>query len=180
MSSTTSPFLPPAPSGARRWWDSTVVAFVDHEVKVTAVSDGEAIVGMYFDCQEPRPAFVEDEWVNDAGPVASAIEQLQAYTAGDLTEFDLPLRPAGTDFQIHVWESLIGIPYGVTTTYGRIANDLGRPTGSRAVGAAVGANPIGIVVPCHRVIGANGSLTGYAGGMDNKISLLRLEGVTAV
>jgi methylated-DNA-[protein]-cysteine S-methyltransferase len=106
--------------------------------------------------------------------------QLEAYAAGELTSFDLLLHPQGTAFQHDVWDALLEIPYGVTTTYGRIADQIGRPTGSRAVGAAVGANPIGIVIPCHRVIGANGSLTGYAGGLENKVALLQLEGITAV
>ena len=79
-----------------------------------------------------------------------------------------------------MWAALTAIPYGTTTTYGKIAAEVGRPTGSRAVGAAVGANPIGIVIPCHRVVGADGSLTGYGGGLDNKVALLRLEGVSAL
>ena len=101
--------------------------------------------------------------------------QLTEYFAGERTAFDLPLRPAGAPFQLRVWQKLATIPYGETTSYGEIAAELGHPTASRAVGAANGRNPIAIVVPCHRVIGANGSLTGYAGGLECKRALLDLE-----
>jgi methylated-DNA-[protein]-cysteine S-methyltransferase len=104
-----------------------------------------------------------------------ARRQLTEYFAGERTEFDLPLRPTGAPFQLRVWEKLATIPYGETVSYGEIARELGHPTASRAVGAANGRNPIAIVVPCHRVIGANGSLTGYAGGLDQKRALLDLE-----
>ena len=104
-----------------------------------------------------------------------ARRQLTEYFAGERTTFDLPLRPTGAPFQLRVWERLATIPYGETTSYGEIAAELGQPTASRAVGAANGRNPIAIVVPCHRVIGANGSLTGYAGGLDQKRALLDLE-----
>ena len=104
-----------------------------------------------------------------------ARDQLAEYFAGERRDFDLPLRPAGAPFQLRVWERLNRIPYGETVSYGEIARELGSPTASRAVGAANGRNPIAIVVPCHRVIGANGSLTGYAGGLDQKRALLDLE-----
>jgi len=104
-----------------------------------------------------------------------ARRQLTEYFAGERTEFDLPLRPTGAPFQLRVWEKLATIPYGETVSYGEIARELGHPTASRAVGAANGRNPIAIVVPCHRVIGANGSLTGYAGGLEQKRALLDLE-----
>ena len=104
-----------------------------------------------------------------------ARRQLTEYFAGERTEFDLSLRPTGAPFQFRVWEKLATIPYGETVSYGEIARELGHPTASRAVGAANGRNPIAIVVPCHRVIGANGSLTGYAGGLDQKRALLDLE-----
>jgi methylated-DNA-[protein]-cysteine S-methyltransferase len=103
---------------------------------------------------------------------------MRAYFAGELTEFDLEFEAHGTPFQERVWEALKKIPYGTTTTYGRITAELGlEPVQARAVGGAVGSNPLGIVVPCHRVIGANGKLTGYAGGLENKEALLVLEGV---
>ncbi len=110
--------------------------------------------------------------------LGAARAQLAEYFAGRRRVFDLPLRPEGTDFQQRVWAVLAGVPWGTTTTYGRIAADLRLPPGtSRAVGAANGANPIPVVLPCHRVIGSDGTLTGYAGGLERKATLLRLEGV---
>ncbi|KQX12403.1 cysteine methyltransferase [Streptomyces sp. Root431] len=111
----------------------------------------------------------------DPRPFGEAIRQLDAYFAGELTEFDLPLHLVGTPFQLRVWEELRRIPYGETRTYGELAEALGNPTASRAVGLANGKNPVGIVVPCHRVVGAGGSLTGYGGGLDRKQRLLALE-----
>lgn len=102
--------------------------------------------------------------------------QLDAYFAGSLREFDLPLAPRGTQFQLRVWRALLEIPYGETWSYADVARRLDSPTATRAVGAANGRNPLPIVVPCHRVIGADGSLTGYGGGLEIKRSLLRLEG----
>jgi len=111
-----------------------------------------------------------------ADPVlAAAASQLGAYFSGELTSFDLPLALAGTGFQRAVWEGLQGIPYGETISYGELARRIGQPSASRAVGLANGRNPVSIVVPCHRVIGADGSLTGYGGGMDRKRFLLGLE-----
>jgi methylated-DNA-[protein]-cysteine S-methyltransferase len=104
-----------------------------------------------------------------------AVEQLREYFAGERLEFDLPLAPRGTPFQLEVWQALRTIPYGATTSYGAIARAIGRPSGFRAVGMANGRNPISIVVPCHRVIGASGALTGYGGGLDRKEWLLALE-----
>src|SRR5262249_54668748 len=97
------------------------------------------------------------------------------YFAGQLRKFDLPLRMKGTAFQLAVWRALRDIPYGVTTSYGELARRVGNPKGSRAVGLANGSNPIAIIVPCHRVIGSNGKLTGYGGGLNNKETLLALE-----
>jgi methylated-DNA-[protein]-cysteine S-methyltransferase len=105
----------------------------------------------------------------------AARKQLDAYFAGRLKSFDLPLAPRGTDFQRQVWKALTRIPYGETTSYGAIARQVGEPGAARAVGAANGANPICIIVPCHRVIGADGSLTGFGGGLDRKRFLLSLE-----
>jgi methylated-DNA-[protein]-cysteine S-methyltransferase len=104
-----------------------------------------------------------------------AVKQLKAYFAGDLHDFDLPLRMEGTPFQLSVWRALREIPYGETISYGELARRIGNPSGSRAVGLANGSNPIAIVVPCHRVIGSNGKLTGYGGGLENKELLLNLE-----
>jgi O-6-methylguanine DNA methyltransferase len=109
--------------------------------------------------------------------LAGAIAQLHEYFAGARETFSVPLRPAGTPFQLSVWRALEEIPYGYTRTYRDIACAIGRPTATRAVGAANGQNPLPIFIPCHRVIGSNGSLTGFGGGLDVKLALLRLEGV---
>lgn len=114
-------------------------------------------------------------WDPDEDAFADAVAQLGAYFAGDLREFDLELDMIGTDFQRRVWTALLTIPYGETRTYGEIAQQIGSPGASRAVGLANGHNPVGIIVPCHRVIGANGSLTGYGGGLDRKRQLLDME-----
>jgi methylated-DNA-[protein]-cysteine S-methyltransferase len=116
------------------------------------------------------------EWRDDPTAFPDAVEQLDAYFAGELTEFDVAMRLDGTDFQKRVWNALVDIPYGETTSYGELAERVGRPGAARAVGLANGHNPIAIIVPCHRVIGANGSLTGYGGGLERKQALLGLEG----
>jgi methylated-DNA-[protein]-cysteine S-methyltransferase len=114
-------------------------------------------------------------WVEDAELFAEAIDQLGEYFAGERREFDLELEPRGTDFDRAVWAQLMEIPYGATTSYGEVARAIGRPDRARAVGAANGRNPLPIVVPCHRVIGADGSLVGYGGGLELKRRLLELE-----
>ena len=111
-----------------------------------------------------------------SSPVLSdAAAQLEAYFAGELDRFELPLSPHGTAFQRRVWDQVAAIPYGATTTYGAIAAAIGRPSACRAVGAANGRNPLPIVVPCHRVLGSEGALTGYGGGLERKRALLDLE-----
>lgn len=117
----------------------------------------------------------EGDWIHDDKPFADAIRQLNEYFAGERHEFDLPLRLDGTEFQLLVLEELRRIPYGETTSYGAVAKRIGRPKAVRAVGAANGRNPIPIIVPCHRVIGSSGDLTGFGGGLDTKRALLRLE-----
>jgi len=118
----------------------------------------------------------DPDWREDPVPFAAAAEQLSAYFDGDLKEFDLPLAPRGSEFRRRVWAALDDIPYGGTVTYGELAAAAGQPpTSVRAVAGAVGANPLLIIRPCHRVIGANGSLTGFAAGLDAKRLLLRLE-----
>jgi len=112
----------------------------------------------------------------DVETLAPALAQLREYFSRTRREFDLPLDVRGTAFQRAVWAEVAHIPYGATTTYGEIAQRIGRPGAARAVGAAVGANPLPILIPCHRVIGAGGSLTGYGGGLEVKAALLRLEG----
>ena len=114
-------------------------------------------------------------WEPDEGAFPDAVEQLAAYFAGDRIEFDLELDLIGTEFRRRVWAALLTIPYGETRSYGEIARQIGAPGAFRAVGLANGHNPIGIIVPCHRVIGSNGSLTGYGGGLDRKRALLELE-----
>jgi methylated-DNA-[protein]-cysteine S-methyltransferase len=121
--------------------------------------------------QKPR-----EEWRESArGPVGEAIRQLREYFAGARTDFDLPLAPEGTEFQRSVWRRLQEIPYGETISYGELARRIGNPQASRAVGSANGSNPIPIVIPCHRVIGSNGKLTGFGGGLPVKEALLGLE-----
>lgn len=113
----------------------------------------------------------------EAQVLREATEQLSAYLAGELRAFELPLAPVGTAFQQAVWMALREIPFGASTSYGAIAAALPTPSAARAVGTAVGRNPIGIIVPCHRVLGSSGALTGYAGGLERKRHLLELEGL---
>ncbi|OBK12616.1 methylated-DNA--[protein]-cysteine S-methyltransferase [Mycobacterium asiaticum] len=114
-------------------------------------------------------------WTRDDDAFAEAVRQLDAYFAGELTDFDVELDLGGTPFQQRVWNALLTIPYGETRSYGEIAQQINAPGAARAVGLANGHNPIAIVVPCHRVIGASGKLTGYGGGLDRKQTLLALE-----
>ncbi|MFD5567793.1 methylated-DNA--[protein]-cysteine S-methyltransferase [Streptomyces cadmiisoli] len=141
---------------------------------LTLVADDGALCGLYMTDQRHRPP-EETFGEPDEAPFAEAEEQLEAYFAGELKEFTLELRLHGTPFQRSVWERLRGIPYGETRTYGELADTLGNPQASRAVGLANGRNPVGIIVPCHRVIGASGGLTGYGGGLERKQRLLDFE-----
>lgn len=146
---------------------------------LTLVSDGGALTGVFM--QTHRHAPPTEAWgplveVREAPPVLQdAASQLSAYFAGERTDFDLPLAPVGTDFQRRVWAALETIPYGTTWSYAQLADRIGSPGAARAVGLANGRNPISIVVPCHRVVGADGSLTGYGGGVERKRALLSLE-----
>lgn len=117
----------------------------------------------------------EPDWIFSDKPFAAAREQLTAYFAGERKSFDLKLKPVGTEFQLQVLGELQKIPYGITTSYGEIAKRIGRPKAVRAVGAANGRNPIPIIIPCHRVIGSTGKLTGFGGGIPTKKALLKLE-----
>jgi methylated-DNA-[protein]-cysteine S-methyltransferase len=138
------------------------------------------LAGVWFVGQRHGPD--SSGWRDDPGhPVlCEAIAQLRAYFAGERFGFDLPLDlQGGTPFQQDVWSALQAIPPGGTTSYGELARRLGKPQAARAIGAAVGRNPVSIVVPCHRVLGTGGGLTGYAGGLERKTALLRLEGVLA-
>jgi methylated-DNA-[protein]-cysteine S-methyltransferase len=146
---------------------------------LTLVSDGEALTAVYMETHRHAPdpeAWGARSDTADAPPVLQeAARQLTAYFAGELTEFDLPLAAAGTAFQQRVWAALATIPYGRTWSYAELAQEIGAPGAARAVGLANGRNPISIVVPCHRVVGADGSLTGYGGGVERKQALLALE-----
>ncbi|WP_435283949.1 methylated-DNA--[protein]-cysteine S-methyltransferase [Streptomyces koelreuteriae] len=146
---------------------------------LTLVADDGVLCGLYMTDQRHRPP-EETFGTRDDTLFTEAEEQLQAYFAGDLKDFTVELRLTGTPFQRTVWEQLSRIPYGETRTYGQLAATLGTPTASRAVGLANGRNPIGIIVPCHRVVGANGSLTGYGGGLDRKRRLLEFESGAAL
>ncbi len=128
----------------------------------------------------PRVMRPHPGWVRSAEPFSAAASQLALYFAGSLREFHLNLAPQGTPFQRAVWEALLRIPYGETLSYGELARRLGHPHGARAVGLANGANPLPVIVPCHRVIGADGTLTGFGGGLPIKRALLALEGAACV
>jgi len=149
---------------------------------LTLVATDGVLSGLYMTGQRHRPP--EENFGMGAGsddtPFGEAIDQLDAYFSGDLKEFTLELHLDGTPFQRRVWEQLQLIPYGETRSYGELADAVGSPGASRAVGLANGKNPIGIIVPCHRVVGANGSLTGYGGGLDRKKRLLDFESGTAL
>jgi methylated-DNA-[protein]-cysteine S-methyltransferase len=146
---------------------------------LTVVAEDGAIVGLYMSLQRHRP---DDAMLGEAAPSGqqgalfdAAAEQIEAYFAGTLTRFTLPLAPKGSFFQSRVWSALREIPYGQTESYGELALRIGSPGAARAVGLANGRNPIGIIIPCHRVVGADGRLTGYGGGLDRKKQLLDLE-----
>jgi methylated-DNA-[protein]-cysteine S-methyltransferase len=150
---------------------TTFTTTIDSPVgPLVLTSDGTALTGVLFDAE------VDPGWSTEPCAVLDRVSaQLGEYFAGVRTEFDLPLEPAGTPFQRSTWLALREIPYAETINYGQLALRVGNPKASRAVGLANGRNPISIVVPCHRVIGADGSLTGYGGGLDRKRLLLDLE-----
>lgn len=145
--------------------------------RLLLTSDGMALTGLYM--EPSRKARSTAGWSEDltAAPLAAAVRQLTEYFAGARRKFNLPLRLEGTAFQQRVWQELTEIRYGETWSYGQLARRIGNPSASRAVGLANGSNPISILVPCHRVIGADGSLTGYGGGLERKRWLLAHEGL---
>jgi O-6-methylguanine DNA methyltransferase len=146
---------------------------------LTLVARDGVLAGLYMTEHRHQPAlenFGPRAEPADLPALARAAEQLAAYFAGDRTDFDIDLTVLGTPFQQRVWSALRDIPYGETVSYGELAVTLGQPTASRAVGLANGKNPVSIIVPCHRVVGANGSLTGYGGGLERKRWLLGFEG----
>ena len=134
--------------------------------------DGLAVVGFPTGKMRREP---EPDWIEDASTFAEAVKQLDQYFAGQRQSFNLPLNPSGTEFQRRVLDALQAIPYGETMSYKDIAERIGKPRAVRAVGAANGRNPIPIIIPCHRVIGSSGKLTGFGGGLETKAALLRLE-----
>jgi methylated-DNA-[protein]-cysteine S-methyltransferase len=140
-------------------------------------SDGDSLTGLYMGAPSKRPDLA-GAWAEnpDGGPLAETARQLHQYFSGKRTAFDLPLNLQGTEFQQRVWRQLTLIPFGETWSYGQLAKRLGNPNASRAVGLANGRNPIAVIVPCHRVIGADGSLTGFGGGLPRKQWLLTHEG----
>jgi methylated-DNA-[protein]-cysteine S-methyltransferase len=143
---------------------------------ILLTSDGLSLTGLYLGAHESGP-IVRDDWEeNDrAAPLPEARRQITAYFAGEILEFDLPMNLHGTPFQQTVWNELTRIPFGTTISYGELARRVGNPNASRAVGLANGQNPISVIVPCHRVIGANGKLVGYGGGLPRKEALLKFE-----
>ena len=141
---------------------------------LTVVADGSALIGLYFDGHSRNPRLPSLGPLVDSG-FEDVIRQLDEYFAGTRTRFEVELAPRGSAFELSVWDQLLKIPYGETRTYGQLAVALGDPGGAQAVGNANGWNPISIIVPCHRVVGADGRLTGYAGGLARKQFLLALE-----
>lgn len=146
---------------------------------IVAATD-QGLAGVWFDGQQHQPDHSGWPHQPDHPVLVQALAQLAQYFAGQRNRFDLPLDlRGGTAFQQSVWAALLGIPAGATTSYSDLSSRIGKPKAVRAVGAAIGRNPVSIVVPCHRVVGTNGSLTGYAGGLERKSALLRMEGAWA-
>ena len=147
--------------------------------RILLAGDVEGLKYLVFDhaSSQDRHRLPLTSWTENPTPFKETTKQLKAYFAGKLKRFDLPLAADGTEFQKRVWKALCNVPYGETVSYGEIANSIGKPTASRAVGMANGRNPISIIVPCHRIIGSSGKLVGYGGGLERKTRLLQLEGV---
>jgi methylated-DNA-[protein]-cysteine S-methyltransferase len=155
--------------------ETTRYCTVDSPVgELLLLGDGTALIGLYMEVRRYAPA-LQPGWRRDPAAFSAARTQLAAYFAGELHRFELLLSPRGTPFQQRVWRALQDIAFGATESYGALAQRIGQPTASRAVGLANGRNPISIVVPCHRVIGSSGALTGYGGGIERKRWLLAHE-----
>lgn len=155
--------------------NSTKYTWMESPVgRLLLAGDGHCLRKLLFaegrDEVKPRP-----DWIRDDDALAVSVQQLESYFRGELREFNIPVSPEGTCFQQRVWQELQSVGYGETLSYGELARRIGNPAASRAVGLANGANPISIVIPCHRIIGANGRLTGYGGGLPRKEWLLALE-----
>ena len=145
--------------------------------RMTLAATERGLTGVWFEQQRHSPDMTTWQRNDTNATLLAAKQQLSEYFSGTCSEFDLPLDLShGTNFQQAVWNALLNVPRGTTTSYGAISKQCGRATAVRAVGGAVGRNPLSIVVPCHRVVGRDGSLTGYAGGLERKVSLLKLEG----
>jgi methylated-DNA-[protein]-cysteine S-methyltransferase len=144
--------------------------------RMLLVASGEGLSGVYFDGQKYLPQ-VEQDWRRDArhAPLRQAKRELAEYFGGGRKRFETALAPEGTPFQQAVWKAISAVAFGKTSTYSELAHHAGFPGSARAAGAATGRNPISIIVPCHRIVGSNGGLTGYAGGLDRKRALLALE-----
>lgn len=152
--------------------------FIDSPIgRLKLVASDKGLVAILWESDNPRRVRLSDlAEKNDHPSLVETEQQLREYFAGKRKTFSLPLDMRGTPFQNHVWEALLAIPFGETRSYGQLANQLGNPRATRAVGAANGRNPIAIIVPCHRVLGSTGKLTGFAGGLEAKAHLLGLEG----
>ncbi len=160
---------------ARKEPDTVLYTWVESPVaRLLLRSDGEVLTGVDFDGGRSMPDILPS-WRKDTGWFRPVERQLEAYFARRLRVFEVPLSFKGTAFQDEVWAVLLRIPYGETVSYGFVAREVGRPKGARAVGQAIGQNPISIIVPCHRVVGGQGALTGYGGGMERKVWLLGHE-----
>jgi methylated-DNA-[protein]-cysteine S-methyltransferase len=160
-----------APIPTKRVFFTTMASSIG---ELLLVGDGDTLSGLYM--QDGRkPKRIATNWSESAAPFADVRAQLEEYFAGERTTFDVPLAPEGAPFEREVWRALEEIPYGETVSYGEIARRVDQPGAARAVGTANGRNPIAVIVPCHRVIGADGSLTGYGGGLERKRLLLELE-----
>jgi methylated-DNA-[protein]-cysteine S-methyltransferase len=170
MPNTTAP-TPIAPIPTKRIVFTTMASPIG---ELLLVGDGETLGGLYM--QDGRkPKRIAAGWTETTAPFADVRTQLEEYFAGERRTFDVRLAPEGAPFEREVWRALEEIPYGETVSYGEIARRVGQPGAARAVGTANGRNPIAVIVPCHRVIGADGSLTGYGGGLERKRLLLELE-----
>lgn len=151
------------------------IAFETELGQTILAANTQGLTGLWFTDQR-HFAGIQEDWLHEETELLSkAKQQLLSYFAGELQQFDLPLAPQGTIFQARVWQALQNIEYGVTCSYGDIANQLNQPKAVRAVGAAIGKNPLSIIIPCHRVLGSQKQLTGYAGGLERKQWLLQLE-----
>jgi methylated-DNA-[protein]-cysteine S-methyltransferase len=179
LATTTTAPTTAAPTTVAAEPDETVHTIVDSPLgPLTLVTRAGGLAGVYMTQQRhlpPEDTFGPRVAVTDVPLLTRTADQLAAYFAGDLRDFDLDMSTSGTPFQRRVWTALRDIPYGETVTYGELAAAVGQPTASRAVGLANGRNPLSIVVPCHRVVGANGSMTGYGGGIERKRWLLDFE-----